>query len=204
MKCHLAALLLLLASCDQKKIVEPSTITYSSQNLPTKNAANPYVAVDVSPMDMLYYPTDYPVRRMNGQAAPLPVMRIIYSRPHRGGRKLFGNLVKWGEPWRLGANEATEVEFFQPVTIQNRRVQKGSYIAYAIPEEKKWTLVLNKNIYTWGLNFNPANDVDRFEMQVKTLPQEIEHFTMSFVPAAGGADLVMAWETTEARLPLQF
>src|SRR5687768_4091174 len=94
-------------------------------NILKKEAANPYVQVDVSPMDMAYFPIDYPIKKMNGQATGSPVVRVIYSRPHRGGRKLFGELVKWGQPWRLGANEATEIEFFQPVTIQNKRVEKG-------------------------------------------------------------------------------
>ena len=94
---------------------------------------NPYANVDVSPMDISYYPTDYPLQKMAGKAAPLPVMRIIYSRPHRQGRKIFGSLVKYGERWRLGANEATEMELFIPVTIQGKTIPKGKYILYCIP-----------------------------------------------------------------------
>src|SRR5215212_7497136 len=83
--------------------------------------ANPYVGVDVSPMDMSYLPADYPKMPVKKS---LPVARVIYSRPHKQGRKIFGSLLKYGEPWRLGANEATEIEFFQPAFIQNKKVGK--------------------------------------------------------------------------------
>lgn len=194
-------------SCNDKPVTAASqskpTIIKDS-NLIRKEAANPYVAVDISPMDMLYYPTDYPMKKMNGEADASPVMRIIYSRPHRGGRQLFGNLVKWGQPWRLGANEATEVEFFQPVTIQNKQIDKGRYVLYAIPNENKWTLVFNKNIYSWGLKFNPEDDVAKFDVPSIMLPQTIEHFTMAFAKTAASVELIMAWENREVRLPIQF
>lgn len=172
-------------------------------NLLTKEAANPYTPVDLSPMDMAYFPADFSVQKMNGQTASLPVARVIYSRPHRQGRKIFGNLVKWGEPWRLGANEATEIQFFQPVTIQNKRVEKGQYVLYAIPYEDHWTIVFNSNLYTWGLKFNLAKDVAKFDISSANKDQMVEFFSMVFEKTAAGADLVMAWENREARLPIQ-
>lgn len=169
-----------------------------------KEAANPYVQVDVSPMDMAYFPADYPIRKMNEGTTKPPVMRVIYSRPHRGGRKLFGDLVKWGQPWRLGANEATEIQFFQSVIIQNKKVEKGQYLLYAIPYQDKWTIVLNSKLYSWGLKFNPSKDVIAFDVPSVDKPQLIEYFTMIFDKTATGADLLMAWENTEVRLPIQF
>src|SRR5829696_7949404 len=72
---------------------------------------NPYATVDVSPMDMSYFPVDYSKLKMAKQVDTPPVMRVIYSRPHKQGRQIFGKLLKYGQPWRLGANEATEIEF---------------------------------------------------------------------------------------------
>lgn len=198
--------LLLLVSCTNaptKKSDSQQVVINDSTRL-RKDAANPYAQVDVSPMDMVYFPADYPIKKMNGEVATLPQARVIYSRPHRGGRQLFGNLVKWGQPWRLGANEATEIEFFQPVTIQNQRVDKGIYLLYAIPYENHWTVVLNKNLYAWGLKFNPADDVMKFDIPSVTKPQLIEYFTMDFEKTAAGTALLMAWEDREARLPIQF
>jgi len=195
-----------LMSCDEKPTTaSPSQTTIiKDSNIIRKELVNPYVPVDVSSMDMLYYPADYAVKKMNGEISILPVMRVIYSRPHRGGRQLFGGLVKWGQPWRLGANEATEIQFFQPVTIQNQKIAAGQYILYAIPFIDKWTLVLNKNIHSWGLKFNPADDVAKFEIPSAIKQQIIEHFTMTFEKNQTGADLIMAWEDREVRLPIQF
>lgn len=197
---------ILLAACNQKSSSSPASeqMGIRDSGLLKKEAANAYVPVDVSPMDMAYFPTDFPVQEMNGTALGLPVARVIYSRPHRGGRKLFGELVQWGQPWRLGANEATEIEFFQPVTIQQKKISAGRYILYAIPYEDRWTVVLNKGLYSWGLKLNPKDDVARFDVRSSASPQPVEYFTMDFQKTATGADLLMAWENTEVRLPLQF
>lgn len=196
-----------LLSCGDKPVpasAPSKQAVIKDSNIIKKEAANPYAPVDVSPMDMAYFPTDFPVKKMNGQAKGLPVARVIYSRPHRGGRKLFGDLVKWGQPWRLGANEATEIEFFQPVTIQNKRVNKGQYIMYAIPYEDRWTIIFNRHLYSWGLKPDPADDVYKFDVSTIPKPQLIEHFTVSFEQTYNGALLIMAWENTEIRLPFQF
>ncbi len=199
-------ILTLLAACNQKTSSSPASeqTGLRDSGLPKKEAANAYVPVDVSPMDMAYFPTDFPVQKMNGTASGLPVARVIYSRPHQGGRKLFGALVQWGQPWRLGANEATEIEFFQPVTIQQKKIAAGRYILYAVPYEDHWIIVLNKDLYSWGLKPNPKDDAARFEVRSSASPQPVEYFTMNFEKTGTGADLLMAWENTEARLSLQF
>jgi hypothetical protein len=141
---------------------------------------NPYANVDVSPMDISYYPTDYPLQKMSGKAAPSPLMRVIYSRPHRQGRKIFGNLVHYGEAWRLGANEATEIELFQPVTIQDKKIPKGRYTLYCIPYQDRWTIVFNSNVYSWGLKPLPEKDLYKFDVSVEQAEENAEYFTMVF------------------------
>lgn len=199
-------LLPLLLSCENetpaaKPFQQP---VIKDTNLIKREATNPYSPVDLSPMDMAYYPGDFPVQKMNGTAPDQPVARLIYSRPHRQGRKIFGNIVKWGEPWRLGANEATEIQLFRPVTIQKKRVEKGSYVLYAVPYEDHWTIVFNSNLYTWGLKFDLSKDVARFDIPATTKDHMAEYFTTVFEKTATGAELVFTWENREARLPLQF
>lgn len=198
-------LLTLLAACNRNPSSASSEqALLRDSDLLQQQASNPHVPVDVSPMDMAYLPADFPVQKMDGKATGLPVARVIYSRPHRAGRKLFGALVQWGQPWRLGANEATEIEFFQPLTVQQKKVEKGRYVLYAIPFQDHWTLVLNKGLYAWGLKLNPQDDVARFDVLSSAAPQPVEYFTMDFQKTTTGADLLMAWENTEVRLPLQF
>ena len=171
---------------------------------PVRVQDNPFAPVDVSPMDIAYLPSDYPIMKMTGGAKPLPLARVIYSRPHRQGRAIFGGLIKYGEPWRLGANEATEIEFFQPVTIQNKKIPKGRYVLYCIPQEDKWTIVFNSNLYSWGLKPHEEQDLYRFDIPVTTRANVLEYFTMVFEQPSENYELVMAWENKEGRLPLQF
>jgi hypothetical protein len=163
--------------------------------------ANPYVPVDVSPMDMAWLPVDYPKLTIKKST---PVARIIYSRPHKQGRKIFGNLVKYGERWRLGANEATEIELFIPISIQGKTVPKGRYLLYCIPEADKWTIVFNSNLFSWGLTLDPSKDLYKFTIPTQVKNQSVEYFSMVFQPTKAGADLVMAWDNVEARLPIQY
>lgn len=165
-------------------------------------AINPYAPVDISAMDISYLPVDFPVHKMTKGTPEQPVARVIYSRPHRQGRKIFGGLLKYGEPWRLGANEATEIEIFQPIRIQEKTVAKGRYILYCIPFENTWTIIFNNNTYTWGLQQDPKKDVYRFEIPVQKTTTNIENFTMVFQGEPKNASLVIAWDDTQARLPL--
>ena len=195
-----------IASCNEHRS-QPSprpTLVSKDSNLLQSDSVNPYAPVDVSPMDMSYFPVDYPIQKMSGQVKNAPIARVIYSRPPRQGRKIFGSLLKYGEPWRLGANEATEIEFFQPVSIQEKRVGKGKYIMYTIPYQDKWTIVFNTNLNSWGLTPNAEDDVFKFDVPIQIASQSIEYFSMVFQATEAGADLVIAWDNIVARLPIQF
>lgn len=206
------ALLLLLVvsvcfSCSDKPkppIVSRPTLVPKDSNIVKKDTGNPYAPVDVSPMDISYFPVDYTVQKMSEGTATPPVVRIIYSRPYRQGRKIFGSLLKYGEPWRLGANEATEIELFQTITCQGKKIEKGRYVLYAIPEQDTWTIVFNTNLNTWGLRPNASYDVHRFVVPIQITRQPVEYFSMVFQQITGGAELVIAWDTVVARLPFQF
>jgi hypothetical protein len=199
--------ILIIAGCNN----EPEHTSPQRDTIPKKdsiplqaNVANPFAPVDVSPMDISYFPEDYPVAKMSGKAAALPLARVIYSRPHRQGRKIFGNLLKYGEPWRVGANEATEIEFFSPAVIQGKYINRGRYVLYCIPQPEQWTIIFNSNIYSWGLKPDPKKDLYRFTIPAKHLDPPLEYCTVVFEKTATGADLVMAWDDVIARLPISF
>ena len=160
--------------------------------------------VDLSPLDVSYFPVDYPVLKMSHPDVGGPKARVIYSRPHKGGRVIFGGLLPYGEPWRLGANEATELELFEPAVVQGQTVPRGRYVLYCIPGPNEWVIVFNRNIYSWGLKPDPAQDAFRFTVPVQGKQEVLEHFTMVFQPSAGGADLVMGWDDVRTRLNFQF
>jgi hypothetical protein len=204
----LTSALLFLFSCNEPapKTATPSRPIPSdtgTSTLPQKGA-NPYLPIDLSPVDIAYFPVDYPIAKMSHQEAGPPLARVIYSRPHKQGRTIFGNLLKYGEHWRLGANEATEIELFQNAIIQNKQVARGRYILYAIPQAAHWTIAFNRNVHSWGLKQDTAQDAYRFQIPVEKAVAPVEFFTMVFQKTATGADLLMAWDDAAARLPFSF
>ncbi|MBO9729069.1 MAG: DUF2911 domain-containing protein [Chitinophaga sp.] len=161
--------------------------------------------LDASPMDMAYYPVMYPyVVKVKGEPGAL-VARVIYSRPQTKGRDIFGNLEEYGKIWRLGANEATEIEFFRPVIIAGKNIPKGRYTLYAIPTEKTWTIILNKETDVWGaFKYDQKKDVVRTALPVVTLDTAVEAFTMVFEKGDPGANLIIAWDKVSVSLPIKW
>lgn len=193
----------LVISCNPKEEKPPVTETPVSKDSiavrPDDN--NSYILPDLSPLDMIYFPIDYPKLKMTKAITSDPYVRIIYSRPRKQGRVIFGELLKYGVPWRLGANEATEIQLFRTAMIQGKKVEPGRYILYCIPEEKNWTIILNSNIDSWGLQQDPSKDITRFTIPVTRNDFTIEYFTMFFEKTDKGASLVMAWDDVTAKLP---
>jgi hypothetical protein len=201
---------LLVLACNQnkeeekpveEKITLPDT---SDKKQPEITTINPYAGVDVSPMDMSYFPVDYPKLKMANPGIAPPLVRVVYSRPHLQRRALFKGILKYDEPWRLGANESSEISFYKPVTIQGKKIPAGRYIIYGIPHTDKWTIILNSNIDSWGLKQDPSKDVGRFEIPITTNSISLEYFTMVFEKTDTGADLIIAWADIIARLPIRF
>ena len=204
----LALLICLAFGCDQNEKEAPVTgkavIPDSVKNQQPDITVNPYASVDLSPMDMSYFPVDYPKLKMANANMPPPVARLIYSRPHLQRRPLFNGILKYDETWRLGANEASEITFYKPVSIQGKKIPAGRYIIYGIPHADKWTIILNSNIDSWGLKQDSSKDVGRFDIPILTSDVTLEYFTMIFEKTDTGADLVIAWADIVARLPIKF
>ncbi|MBL7741708.1 MAG: DUF2911 domain-containing protein [Chitinophagaceae bacterium] len=160
-------------------------------------------AVDKSPMDISYYPANYPVLKVQDKTTEPLLARIVYSRPKKEGRTVFGGLVEYGQVWRLGANEATEIEFYKPVTIGGKKVAKGRYTLYAIVRENSWTFIINKETDTWGsFKYNAAKDVARAEAPVQKITDVVESLAMSFEKVNGKVNLTVAWENVKTSLPI--
>ena len=154
---------------------------------------------------MSYYPVNYPVLKIQDKVSEPLIARVVYSRPQKRGRKLFGDLVTYGEVWRLGANEATEVEFFRDVKIDNKLVKKGRYTLYALVNEDKWTFIFNKETDTWGaFRYDSTKDVLRTTVPVDKQDTITEAFSIAFQKAQKGADIVITWDDVLVRLPFSW
>jgi len=159
--------------------------------------------LDKSPLDISYYPNNYPVLKIQDKATEPLVARVVYSRPKKEGRTIFGGLVEYGKVWRLGANEATEIEFYKQVYIGGKKIAKGRYTLYAIVNENSWTFILNKETDTWGsFKYNPAKDIIRTDVPVQNTTEAVESLAMTFEKANGNILLVVAWENIKVALPI--
>lgn len=175
-----------------------------SFNGTSSQTAHPIPSLDKSPMDVVYFPELYPILKIQHDAPPTPVMRVIYSRPDKEGRKIFGRLVDYGEVWRLGANEATEIEFFRDVRINNKVIRTGRYTMYAIPYQDKWTFIINTDTDTWGaFNYSSARDVFRTDIPVFR-NEIVDNFTIDIVRTNFGALMSFYWDDVKASVPINF
>ncbi len=157
--------------------------------------------LDKSPMDVSYFPQNYPLQKMRGQAVGEPMARVLYSRPQKKNRNIFGEEVKYNEMWRMGANEATEFELFKDAKLGGKRVPKGRYTIYCIPNETKWTIVFNKDNYSWGsFSYKPEKDVARIEVPAQKMGEVVEALTMYFE----NNNWVITWDAVKVEVPISF
>jgi hypothetical protein len=122
-----------------------------------------------------------------------------YSSPRMRGRKIYGDLVPFGEVWRSGANEATTFVASGDVVVGGKAVPAGSYTLFTVPTADKWTLIINKKTGEWGIPYKYESDeLARVDMNVSKLPAPVENFTIAYDKSAGGCTLRLDWETTRA------
>ncbi len=192
----------LLYFCPMKKFVllmVAGALTLAVQAQPK------FPPVDKSPLDLCFYPANYPILKIQDKTTEPLLARVVYSRPQKNGRKVFGELVEYGSVWRLGANEATELELFKDATIGKVKVKKGRYTLYAIPQTDKWTIILNRDTDSWGaFRYDPQKDAARVDLPVQQSGEEIESFSMYFEKNNTAVHLVMGWDDELVRLPIQF
>jgi hypothetical protein len=122
-----------------------------------------------------------------------------YSSPRMKGRRIYGDLVPFGQVWRAGANEATTFVTTSDVVVGGKTVPAGNYTIFTIPTADKWTLIVNKKTGEWGIPYKYESDeLARADMTVSKLSAPVENFTIGYDKSASGCTLQMDWETTRA------
>jgi len=128
---------------------------------------------------------------------------VDYSSPRAKGRKIFGDLVPFGEVWRTGANEATTFVTTANVTVGNSTVPAGSYTIFTVPNQDKWTLIINKKTGEWGIPYKYESDeLGRVDMTVSKTSSPVENFTISFHEMGNGCHMYLDWENTRATVKI--
>ena len=94
---------------------------------------------------------------------------INYHRPLVKNRKIWDGLVPYGKVWRAGANENTTISFSDPVMIEGKPLDKGTYGLHMIPNAAEWTIIFSKNSTSWGsFTYDQAEDALRVTVKPRT------------------------------------
>lgn len=161
----------------------------------TKDNDGPnFSKLDVSPMDVVLF------RGENND----PMARVLYSRPQVRDREIFGKLVPYGKVWRTGANEANEITFYEDMMVGGKRIKKGTYSLFTIPNEKEWTIILNNSTNIWGAyDYHVEQDAARITVPVRNAKTPIEALSMAFEPVDNGANLYIGWADKYVEVPFK-
>ena len=117
-------------------------------------------------------------------------IKTDYSSPRMKGRKIYGDLVPFGQVWRTGANEATTFIASGDVVVGGTTVPAGSYTIFTVPNADKWWLIINKKTGEWGIPYKYESDeLARVVMKVTKLPSPVENFTISYEKSVGGCTM---------------
>ena len=171
--------------------------------------AQDFRGLDKSPMDRSYLPDNFAHDRKFAPEKTLgesATIKVVYSRPQKKGREVFGGMVKYDKIWRLGANEATEITIYQDIEVAGKTLKKGTYAMFAIPTEKDWTIIFNSDLDEWGhYSYDESNDVLRVNAKVIHVEEVIEAFSIQFTDL-GKNEAVMriGWDKTVAELPIKY
>lgn len=139
------------------------------------------------------------------QKVGLTDVTIEYSRPSMRGRKIFGELVPFGQVWRTGANAATVLTFSTEVKVEGKSLPAGSYALYSIPGKSTWTVILSKNTKLWGaVGYDASDDVMRFTVKPGKTGQKYETMEINFVDISDtGASIALKWENTRIKFRIE-
>jgi len=129
-------------------------------------------------------------------------IEVSYNRPSVKGRKIFGELVRYGQVWRTGSDSATKITFGTAVKVNGADVPAGAYELFTIPGESEWTVIIHQNKSQWGsYSYDAANDVARVTAKPAALSEPVETFTIGVGDlTAASATLNILWEKT--RVPV--
>ena len=157
--------------------------------------AQAFDALDKAPHDISYY--------RESRVMP-PIVKVVYGRPQKQGQEIFGHVIPYGKIWRTGANEATEVKFYKEVQFGDTKVSAGTYVLLTIPGEKEWEVILSAKTDVLGaFQYDPSYDVARIKVPVQKA-ETLEAFSIAFKKVDKDLQMVLGWDATRVKIPLQF
>ncbi|CAA9316049.1 MAG: FIG00650431: hypothetical protein [uncultured Cytophagales bacterium] len=130
-------------------------------------------------------------------------VKVEYGQPSKRGRVIFGELLPYGEVWRTGANQATEITFAKDGTFGGKPVKKGTYTLFTIPAAREWTIILNSQLGQFGaFEYDQHKSKNVLEVLVASRKTQAVVEKLSIRPS--DTALVIEWDTTSVSIPMKF
>lgn len=163
-----------------------------------------FLAVSVSAYSQWNIPAASP-RQSVEQQFSMSKISLDYGRPAIKGRKVFGELVPFGQVWRAGANSATKITFEQSIDFGGKVVPAGTYGVFVIPQEKEWKIILNKDANQWGAySYDERLNIIDITVPTQKLTEAQEVFEIALNPKdENNVDMVFKWDLTKVIVPLK-
>ena len=131
-------------------------------------------------------------------------VKVDYARPSVKGRDIFGKMIPYGAIWRTGASNCSTISFNDELTIGGKKIAKGKYSLFTIPNIEQWTIILNTHTTLHGTSgYDEKKDVLRFTVKPEKAPRFYETFTieLSDIVKDNGI-LYILWENTMVKFDL--
>ena len=130
---------------------------------------------------------------------------ITYGRPYKHDRDIFGVLVKYGQVWRVGADEATTISFVKDASFGGQDIPAGTYTLFALVNPEEWTVILNTQLGQWGsfaYEKNKDKDIAHIKVKVQENEDVVEQLTISYDEDEQA--LIIEWDKVKVTIPLSF
>lgn len=195
-----------------KNLFAALLIVFVAIGVSTNLQAQSFPKADASIMDVSYFPARAAfasfAKTDDEKEALKPKMRVMYSRPAKKGRDVFGGLQKYGEMWRVGANESTELMVFTDVKVGGTKLKAGErYSVHAMVNENEWTIYFSNMLDSWGsygFQGDPeASTVAKITVPAQKTSETVELLGIFFERTASGADMIIGWDDTMVRVPFE-
>lgn len=132
------------------------------------------------------------------------IAKICYGAPSVRGRVIFGGLEEYGEPWRMGADEATALHVTFPAEIAGVAVEPGAYSLMGVPGQDSWEIIVNENAQRWGIPITDevrSQDVGGATVTPEETDSTVEQLRYRFEQQGpDAATLYMEW--ADVRVPI--
>ncbi|MBI2151032.1 MAG: DUF2911 domain-containing protein, partial [Acidobacteria bacterium] len=116
---------------------------------------------------------------------------------------IWGGLVPWGKPDRLGADEATTLITQHPIDFGGTTIPAGVHTLYIVPSLDGATkLAFSKHIGKWGIPVDESQDVARVDLKKEELSPVVDRLTLAIEPAGGNNGVFkIMWDDTQWSVP---